>query len=462
MHRKGQKKKPYGSFEVESSCGEHDVDGIPEETLVEVAPEAVVRLAVPDDRLDARPLAEQLVLFAFGILRIGCFWCVGNHDVGVARLVLSPVAAAPGNRLDLSTVDPVHLLKRLVDGVAVELVAERQRPDDQSVPVAHNRHLVAELVLLVLLALADAQHVGLVERVYLVSVNLLAFDELQAEVEALLVGALFRKLAKLLADEAARYGTHPAVGLGNLLCAVATPPEPLRPLQPLQLPAVTLAHVGVLLRRHLAAVGDDLVQQLRVRRERHVLLLDGRVDEGRLLVVRSAATSALAVSLILRLLARVLNGQVDADALLQDQLHALFLDAVAKVDEFARGARSGGGEHRLPAEVLVVGVLLELLHHRLVRYVAQVLQDDQARHQADRLRWTAVVLFEQGRKRLLENVPVNHVGQDKKLVVVVKHRLQFPEHGGSALFRLGLIHMRYLQGLCRINYKILKKQTRKK
>ena len=62
------KKKPDGPFEVESGGREHDVDGVPEEALVEVAPEAMVRLAMPDDRLDARPLPEQLVLLSLGVL----------------------------------------------------------------------------------------------------------------------------------------------------------------------------------------------------------------------------------------------------------------------------------------------------------------------------------------------------------------------------------------------------------
>ncbi len=91
------KKKPYGSFEVESGSCKHDVDGVPEETLVEVAAEAVVRLAVPDDRLNPRPLAEQLVLFVFNILWISCFWYVWNHDIGVARLLLSPIVKNGAN-----------------------------------------------------------------------------------------------------------------------------------------------------------------------------------------------------------------------------------------------------------------------------------------------------------------------------------------------------------------------------
>ena len=192
---------------------------------------------------------------------------------------------------------------------------------------------------------------------------------------------------------------------------MAPPPQPLRPPQPLQLPGVALAHTGALLRGHLAAVGDDLVQELRVRREGDVLLLDGRVDERRPLPVGLATPTVLAVALVHSLPPRVLYREVDADALLQDQLHALLLDALAEVHKLARGARGGRRERLDAAEVLVVGVLPELLHHRLVGNVAQVLQDVQARHQADRLGGAAVVLDEQRRKRLLEDIPVYQVGQ---------------------------------------------------
>lgn len=42
----------------------------------------------------------------------------------------------------------------------------------------HEGYLVAELVLLVLLSLTDAKHVGFVQRIYLVAVHLLAIHEL--------------------------------------------------------------------------------------------------------------------------------------------------------------------------------------------------------------------------------------------------------------------------------------------
>lgn len=54
-------KKVHDPLEVESGGCEHDVDGVSEETLVEVAPQAVVALAAPDDRLYPGPLAEEAV-----------------------------------------------------------------------------------------------------------------------------------------------------------------------------------------------------------------------------------------------------------------------------------------------------------------------------------------------------------------------------------------------------------------
>ena len=172
------KKKPDGPLEVESGGCEHDVDGVPEEALVEVAPEAVVRLAVPDDRLDARPLPEQPVLLLPNVPRIALSWRVWDYDCGVPRPLHSPVAAVARKHLDLPPVYPPHLLKRLFHGVPVELVAERQRADDEAAPVPHHRHLVAELVFLVLLVLVVALLLGLVDGVDLALVIAFLVDTL--------------------------------------------------------------------------------------------------------------------------------------------------------------------------------------------------------------------------------------------------------------------------------------------
>ena len=48
-------KKPDGSFEVECDNCKHDIDGVSEETFVEVPPQPVVCLAVPYNRLYSCP-----------------------------------------------------------------------------------------------------------------------------------------------------------------------------------------------------------------------------------------------------------------------------------------------------------------------------------------------------------------------------------------------------------------------
>ena len=247
--------------------------------------------------------------------------------------------------------------------MAVVLVPEGERPDDEAVPEADYRHLVAELVLPVLLALAYAEHVGLVERVYLVAVNLLAVDGLQAQPEAGAVRAVRRQLAEQLPDEPPRYGAHPAVGFGHLVLAVRPAPETLRELQPLHFAHIALAHLAPCLTGRLAAQFDDLVRQLRVGRGRHVLLLHGRVHERRL---------PLAAPPVLSLPLPALHGEVDADALLEYEPDAAVAYAVAEADQLRRRARRRRDERLHPAEVLVVCVLRELRHDLLVGHVADV------------------------------------------------------------------------------------------
>lgn len=81
------------------------------------------------------------------------------------------------------TVYPPYLFLGTVHRVLVIFVLEGKCPDDESVPQTCGRDLVAELVFLALLALADAEDVWLMERVYLVAVNQLAVHELQAQFE---------------------------------------------------------------------------------------------------------------------------------------------------------------------------------------------------------------------------------------------------------------------------------------
>ena len=67
----------------------------------------------------------------------------------------------------------------------VILVSERHRSYDDAVPQTHDGDLVAKFVSLVFLALADAEDIRLMERVYLVAVQKLTVYETQAKFKML-------------------------------------------------------------------------------------------------------------------------------------------------------------------------------------------------------------------------------------------------------------------------------------
>ena len=81
------------------------------------------------------------------------------------------------------------------------------------------------------------------------------------------------------------------------------------------------------------AIVDNLVQQFGVGGKCHVLLLYGRVYEGSLILVALASTTVLPVLPILLFLLPVLQGKIDADALLEDKFHTLLSDTVTKMDK---------------------------------------------------------------------------------------------------------------------------------
>ena len=82
------------------------------------------------------------------------------------------------------------LLHGPVYRVPVILVPERHRSDDDAVPQTDDGHLVAKLVFLVFLALADAEDIRLMERVYLVPVRLFTPYKPYAKFKMLTVFAL--------------------------------------------------------------------------------------------------------------------------------------------------------------------------------------------------------------------------------------------------------------------------------
>lgn len=198
-----------------------------------------------------------------------------------------------------SSKDSSDLLHRLVDRVSVIFVSEGHRPDDYSVPQPCDRHLVAELVLHMVLALADAEHVRFVERVDLVPVIFLPVDKPHADVEQFLVGILLWQAPRYLSEKYAGNGAHPLVGPPDFLRAMAPPSESLRQLELLDLFGKGLMELDALLSGNVMAVLDNLVEKLGVRRKCHVLLLHRGVDEGRLFFFGLSAPAALAAAFAL-------------------------------------------------------------------------------------------------------------------------------------------------------------------
>ena len=105
---------------------------------------------------------------------------------------------------------------------------------------------------------------------------------------------------------------------------------------------------------------------------------------------------------------------IHTDVLLKDQTGALFNDALAEMAQFRLGTGGLGAEFVKAADVLVIGILLKLVHHALVRDVAQVTQDYQTHHQADRLGRVPIVCTVQRGKGILEMLPVYLVGNWNK------------------------------------------------
>jgi len=120
-----------------------------------------------------------------------------------------------------------------------------------------------------------------------------------------------------------------------------------------------------------------LVCELGVRRERDVLFLHGRVKK-----YSAASCRSLLVMVV-----------VYTDAFLEDQVHAGFADQVPEVDKFTRIAWPLRREKLFATKILVIGVFLKLLHDGFVRNIADVLQDDESRHEAYRLVWRPIFLL---------------------------------------------------------------------
>ncbi len=400
---------------------------------------------MPDYRLYARTLAEQFVLLLPLVPAVRRFRGVGDQYPRLTRLLLPAAAPVAGEFLQPEAREAFALFQRLVDGVAVVLVPERTRADDDAVPCPDDGGLVAELVPLVLLAIADAADFRLVERVDLVLVVALLRQHLFVQCDLLRMTRQEIRAEPLqvplqLPDQTARYGVHFPVRPKRLLPVLGMAAETLVPVEGFQRPLVALAHRKTESYGQGDAPLDDLFRELGVCRIGDVLLLDGRIDE-------CGPATVFPVPEIL----------AHGDAPLQDQLHPLLADALAEVRKLRRRARLSDTEILAAAEILEINVLLPPGDNALVGQVAQVLQYQQARHQADRLARTAVVIAVQFPERFLEHLPMCPVGKLVQGGPGIELVGEVEEHG--ALVGDNGFSIHFLQGFRLQIYAFLQNQT---
>lgn len=309
-------KSPHDSLEIKCGSCEHDVDRVSEKPLVEIAPQEIITLAVSDNGFDARPFPEEFVFLCFRVGGIRSFRHIWDEYLSISRCLLSSVSSVASQVFHLAAIDAVNLLLGLVDRVPVILIAERKGSYDDTVPQSHDRHLVTKHILLVFLALAYAEDIRFMKRVNLMTVNELALDKRHTQFQMWAILAGSRQFPLQFPDKCSCYGTHSAISLGDLLLAVCLAPEALRKFQVLDFAGIALSNLGTFSTGHLVTVVDNLVQKLGICWLGYVLLLYGGVNECCLILIVLASTAALFVLLVLFLLLLVLDGKIDADALL--------------------------------------------------------------------------------------------------------------------------------------------------
>lgn len=157
-----------------------------------------------DGGLYSGTFAEQLPFPAPFVIRVGGLRYVRNQYLCHTGLLLAAVAPVARQPFQLFAADALDLLQAPVYRVPVVLVAEREGPEDEPRKRAHNRHLVAELVFLVLLALADALHFRLMDGIDLVLVVPLLVDYPDEDADLPVIAAVAAQVALKLAQQTAR------------------------------------------------------------------------------------------------------------------------------------------------------------------------------------------------------------------------------------------------------------------
>ena len=163
----------------------------------------------------------------------------------------------------------------------VILVAEREGAQDKAAERAHHRYLVVELVSLVRIALADALHLWLVGGVDLVLVIPLLVDHPDEDADLLVIAVVFPEVTLKLTQLTTRNHPQFAVCLFRFLVIPGMVAETLFAEERLELARMAPERGELLGGGNILVLPYDLLQQFRVCRVCHVLLLDRRADDDR-------------------------------------------------------------------------------------------------------------------------------------------------------------------------------------
>lgn len=183
---------------------------------------------MPDNRLDGATAPEVFPGLAFEVLR-GLGGRGFRQNYRRAFHIFSPSkASVTKSRFRCASPDAHYLGQYAFECVAVILVAgEALRADNDAIGLGHdNGGLGAKFVFLVLLALADAADIRLMEAVNLVCVPALLVDGLAVAGKFFLPGgtAAFRQFARDIPQQGAGHGFDPTHGRCHFLfvpCALA-------------------------------------------------------------------------------------------------------------------------------------------------------------------------------------------------------------------------------------------------
>ena len=410
--------------EVVADGGQHGVGVVAVLPLEVVAAEMACGLHVSDHRLDGRA-APELALD----LAVYTTLLAGEVDPERSGRVVAAVALVGVDPLDLAAGERLGFLDHLGQGMAVVRVARQgfgveHEPAALCPPVGGgDRHLHAELVGLVGLALADALGLRGVPGVELAAAPVLALVAdphglAEGNGEGLLKPIVAVDLAVDVANEAAQARAQElelAVGALELLGVRVAPRHQRRPLGD---PDVGLPQRHLVGSRLPAQLLDRLQHQLGVGGVRDVLRLHRGVHGDALEIVRLQRAELMRHS----------------QALSQQRIE-LVADPLASVAHPRALMRKGVLEERLAGEVLEVGIVEPALAYPFVGHLVDVFQEQEPDHEP-RLGRRPAVLAEQPSQLGVEPVPVDLIGQPRQLVAHVDDLIEpGPEQIARAFLR---------------------------